>query len=526
MTKKIDPLEGISIDSINIDLMDDAERTKLYKLLKHKEKLQNIQDARNDFLTFVKTVWPQVIIGPHHLLMAQKFQEILDGKLKRLMISVPPRSGKSEFTSWLLPAFIMGKLSESQILHASHTVKLVEGFGRRVRDLINSPIYQEIFPTVKLKKDMKSATSWGIEGTRGVYKAFGTGSALAGVGGNFIILDDIVSEKTVTDGGLDAAWQWYQEGLYTRLMPHGVIIAVATRWSKADPLGRIQGKMKSDPNYEKWDVINIPALNYEEGHYGEDDRITSGHWEEFWSVEDLLRIKSSVGHYAWMSQYMGDPTGRGTGIISGEDIVWWEGAELPRFEYVLQSYDTAFEKDEANDPSSFTMWGVFKPRGVFDGITYDGTRACVMCIGHVTKNWDYPELKKFAMGKYRAYTPDNVLIEEKASGKPMIQELQRAGVPVLGFSPSIATGNKKARYMSVSTMFTEHTVFFPKYYSWAEELAQHLLDYPNGEIDDPVDSTTQALAFIRKGQFVVSKDDEDAVSGVTPSMKPRCYYNC
>jgi len=470
-------------------------------------------------------VWPGVIIGPHHYLMAEKFQQIIDGKLKRLMISVPPRSGKSEFTSWLLPAFLMAKFPESQIIHASHTIKLVEGFGRRIRDLINSPKYQEIFPHISLKKDMKSATTWGIEGTRGVYKAFGTGSALAGVGGNFIILDDIVSEKTVTDGGLDAAWQWYQEGLYTRLMPQGVIIAVATRWSKADPLGRIQSKMANDPNYEKWDVINIPALNYEEGHYGDDDHIVSGHWEEFWSVKDLLRIKASVGIYAWMSQYMGNPTGRGTGVIDEEDVVWWEGSEFPQFEYILQSYDTAFEKDEENDPTAYTMWGVFRPRGVFSGITYDGSRQCVMCIGHVTKNMDYPQLKKFAMGKYRAHSPHNVIIEAKASGKPMIQELRLAGVPIVEYSPSRATGNKKARFFSVSTMFTEHSVFFPKHFQWAEELVQILLDYPNGEIDDPVDSTTQALNFIKKGNWVTSKDDEDAVTTPTSALRPKNYYN-
>lgn len=520
-----DVFDNVDLENIDIDQLPPERQKQFLDLLKEHQRLKNLEEARCDFLTFVKTVWPQVLIGPHHRILAEKFKLILEGKLKRLMISIPPRSGKSEFTSWLLPAFLIAMRPESQILHASHTLNLVEGFGRRIRDLIDSPTYKELFPTVKVRKDMKSATRWGIDGTRGIYRAFGTGSALAGVGGDFIILDDIVSEKTVTDGGLDAAWQWYQEGLYTRLMPGGVIIAVATRWSKADPLGRIQEKMKRDPNYEKWDVINIPAINYAEGHEGDDEYALHSHWEDFWPLKEMLRIKASVGSYAWQSQYMGDPTGRDTGIISSEGIQWWEGSEYPPVEFIIQSYDTAFEKEESHDPTSFTMWGVFTPRGEINGRRYDGQRKAVICLGHITKNMDYPGLKKFALGQYRAHLPDVIVVEAKGSGIPMIQELRRAHLPVHDYSPSIKTGNKRARFIAVSTMFDEGLVFFPKHVPWAEELVQCLLDFPNGTMDDPVDSTTQALNYVRHGRLVSVKDDDDHDIDETPSMAPSTYYN-
>jgi predicted phage terminase large subunit-like protein len=473
---------------------------KVGALIVEAKKTLAFDKAKDDFMVFVNYVWPTFIHGDHHVKMARAFERVATGQCKRLIINMPPRHTKSEFASYLLPAWFLGKFPEKKVIQTSHTAELAVGFGRKVRNLVDSDVYKDIFPAVGLQADSKAAGRWATN-KGGDYFAIGVGGAVTGKGADILIIDDPHSEQEAalaeTNPDIyDKTYEWYTSGPRQRLQPGGAIIIVMTRWSKKDLTGQVV-KSAAQRDGEEWEVIDFPAL------------LPSGRplWPEFWSKIELEALKNELPHAKWMAQYMQQPTSDVSAIIKREWWRIWEDDTPPQCEFLIQSWDTAFLKTQRSDYSACTTWGVFyhpDDRGV--------DQANIILLNAFKQRMEFPELKQKAFEEWKEWEPDSMIVEAKAAGSPLIFELRAMGIPVQEFTPS--KGNDKiARLNAVADLFASGHVWVPNT-SWAEELVEEVASFPSGEHDDLVDSMTQALLRYRRGGFIrLESDYEDEPQG-------------
>jgi len=475
---------------------------KVLKLQLRLAQLEKNELAQNSFLHFVHAMWPEFISGRHHRIIAEKLQRVASGDLKRLIINMAPRHTKSEFASFLFPAWMMGQNPRMKIIQATHTTELAVGFGRKTKNLLDTDEYKEIFPDVRLAADSKASGRWDTS-RGGMYYAVGVGSNLAGRGGDLVIIDDPHSEQTaMSNSGFDDAWDWYTGGPRQRLQPGGSIVLVQTRWSEKDMTGQLLRAMAKDPLADQWEVVELPAI-FDDG---------KPCWPEYWSLEDLTAVKASIPPSKWNAQYQQKPTGEENAIIPREWWRIWEGENIPQLQYVIQSYDTAFTKRERSDFSAITTWGVFYPE--------EGGPPNLILLDAKKGRYDFPELKALAFEEYEYWDPDTVIIEAKASGLPLTHEMRQTGIPVVNFTPS--KGNDKvSRVYAVTPLFEAGMVWAPDK-SWAEELIEEVAAFPEGEYDDLVDSMTQALMRYRQGNFIQLPTDD--WHDVEKSAMVRAYY--
>ena len=469
----------------------DEVSEKALKLQLRLAQLDRIDACNKSFLTFVRAMWPEFIAGNHHKIIAEKLERVATGDLKRLIVNMPPRHTKSEFASFLFPAWMIGKNPNMKIIQATHTTELAVGFGRKVKNLLERDDYMEVFPESKLSADSKASGRWDTA-RGGMYYAVGVGSNLAGRGGDLIVIDDPHSEQTaMSTAGFDDAWDWYTGGPRQRLQPGGAIVLVMTRWSEKDLTGQLIRAQGRDKDADQWEVVELPAI------------MPSGSscWPQYWPLPDLEAVKASIPVSKWNAQYQQNPTGDETSILKREWWNVWEKDQVPALQYVIQSYDTAFSKKESADFSAITTWGVFYPE--------EGGTPNLILLDSQKDRWDFPELKKVAYDLYKYWDPETVIIEAKATGMPLTHELRNMGIPVVNFTPS--RGNDKlSRVHSVAPLFESGFIWAPDE-QWAHELIEECAAFPNGEYDDLVDSTTQALMRYRQGNFIeLPSDDWDA----------------
>ena len=477
----------------------DSKRLKLELRL---AQLERNEKCQNDFLTFVRAMWPEFIAGRHHKIIADKFERVARGELKRLIINMAPRHTKSEFASFLFPAWMMGRDPRMKIIQATHTTELAVNFGRKVKNLLETDEYHEVFPEVKLAVDSKASGRWDTN-KGGMYYAVGVGSNLAGRGGDLVIIDYPHSEQTaMSNSGFDDAWEWYTGGPRQRLQPGGSIVLVQTRWSEKDMTGQLLRSMAKDPLADQWEVVELPAI------FDNDEPC----WPEFWSIEDLTAVRASIPPSKWNAQYQQNPTGEENAIIPRDWWKRWERDVVPQLEYVIQSYDTAFSKRETADFSAITTWGVFRPD--------EGGPPNLILLDSKKGRWDFPELKEKAYEAYGYWDPDTVIVEAKASGTPLTDELRQIGIPVVNFTPSKGA-DKVTRVHAVSPLFEAGMVWAPDEV-FADELIEEVAAFPNGEYDDLVDSMTQALMRYRRGNFVRLPTDDWEEEEV--GMRVHAYY--
>jgi predicted phage terminase large subunit-like protein len=469
------------------------EQEMFFEQLAEYEGSLKREKAQGDFSAFVKEMWPGFIDGRHHKVMAKKFEEIAEGKIKRLIINMPPRHTKSEFASFLLPAWFLGKYPGKKIIQTSNTAELAVGFGRKVRNLVDSDVYSKIFPNVNLRSDSKAAGRWSTN-ANGEYFAIGVGGTVTGKGADLLIIDDPHSEQeaalAASDPSVfDKVYEWYTSGPRQRLQPGGSIVVVMTRWAKRDLTGKILQSM-IDKDGETWEVINFPAI------------LPSGNplWPEFWSLEELLALQLELPASKWNAQYQQSPTSEEGAIVKREWWKEWKGDNPPKCEFIIQSWDTAFTKNERSDYSACTTWGVFY-------LNENEKDPNVILLDAFKRRMEFPELKEKAFNHYKEWEPDAFIVEAKASGAPLIYELRAMGIPVSEFTPS--RGNDKmVRINSVSDLFASGKVWAPAT-RWADELIEEMAAFPNSDHDDLVDSSTQALIRFRKGGFLRLQTDEE-----------------
>ena len=453
-----------------------------------KEHLRKLNLAEKRFIPFVKHVWPEFIEGDHHRKIAKKFEDIANGKIKRLIVNMPPRHTKSEFASYLFPAWMVGKNPKLKVIQTTHTGELAVRFGRKMKNLVDTNEFAQIFDECKIAADSKAAGRWETN-KGGEYYAAGIGGAITGRGADLLIIDDPHSEQdALSDTALDSAYEWYTSGPRQRLQPGGSIVIVMTRWSTKDLTGQLL-KAQTEPKADQWEVIEFPAI------LPSDKPV----WPNYWKLEELESVKASLSEAKWQAQWQQNPTSEEGSIIKREWWKKWEEEDIPDLVHVIQSYDTAFSKKETADFSAITTWGVF----------YPPNKGPHLILVDVEKGrWDFPELKKIALEQYKYWEPESVIVEQKASGTPLTHELRQIGVPVLNFTPS--KGNDKhVRVNSVAPIFEAGKVYIPDR-RWAEEMIEECAAFPYGDHDDLVDSMTQAVLRFRQGNFVnLPSDFED-----------------
>jgi predicted phage terminase large subunit-like protein len=481
-------------------------KRKAKDLIEKYDEFLTQERGKISFLDFVKHVYPGYMVGQHHLKLAQIFEDIANGKKKRVIVNIAPRHGKSELISYLAPAWFLGKYPQKKIIMASHTADLAVNFGRRVRNLVGSDDYKEIFPQVELQADSKSASRWGTN-FNGEYFAIGVGGALAGRGADLFIIDDPHSEQDAKTGRPDVflpAWEWFQSGPLQRLMPGGAIVIVMTRWSKLDLTGQIEKQLEANDDVDKWEVIQFPAIK--------DDGESL--WPEFWPVEELLAKKAALDIRYWNAQYLQNPVSEEGALIKREWWNIWDKDTPPDCEFIIMSLDAAQEANNRADYNALTTWGVFFNEEVNN---YN-----IILLNAIKKRLEFPELKKLVLEEYKAWEPDAFMVEKKSNGAALYQELRRMGIPVGEFTPGKGQ-DKIARVNAISDLFSGGVVWAPSH-RWAKDVIEECNDFPSGLNDDLVDSTTLALLRFRQGGFIRLPNDEPEDDMLYKYRKKAAYY--
>jgi predicted phage terminase large subunit-like protein len=475
--------------------MNRFEKLAFLDDLNEQENRFSLKAAQSDPISFAKQVYPGFKVGPQHRKLAKIFQDVIEGKKKRVIINIAPRMGKSEFSSYLFPAYFLGKYPDKKIIMATHTAGLSEDFGRRVRNLIESDEYKEVFSNTVIADDQKAAGKWST-GAGGQYYAVGVGGALAGRGADLFVIDDPHSEQDIkvnSRAAFDNAWSWFQTGPLQRLMPGGAIIVIMTRWSLIDLTGRLIDYNIKNPDSVPWELVELPAIL----DAGTDHEKSL--WPAQWPLELLQATRQQLDPRYWNAQYMQNPTSDMAALISRKDWKIWDKEDPPKCEYVIQSWDTAHETKTTSDYSACTTWGVWYNNE-------DKNNPNLILLDAFKDRLTFPELKIAALKHYKEWKPDAFIVEKKAAGAPLIQELRMIGIPVQEFTPS--RGNDKmVRLNAVADLFTSGKVWAPDT-RWAKEVIEEIASFPVGEHDDFVDTCTQALLRYRQGGFISLDSDE------------------
>ena len=415
---------------------------------------------------------------------------------------------KSEFASYLLPAWFLGQFPKKKVMQISNTGELAEGFGRKVRNLVDSDEYRRIFPDVKLRTDSKAAGRWNTN-HQGDYFAAGVGGTVTGRGADLLIIDDPHSENDAVIAQYnpeiyDKVFSWYSSGPRQRLQPGGAIIIVMTRWSLADLTGQILDHSAKNGG-DQWEVVEFPAI------------MPSGRplWPEFWSIEELEAVKAEIPVGKWQAQYQQQPTSEVTAIIKREWWQKWPKKDPPPCDYVLMSMDTAFEKKTSADYSAIVIFGVWSN-------PEDGDQPNLILLEAWRDRLEFPDLKIKTLEMYEEWQPDGIIIEKKASGAPLIYELRRMDIPAQEFTPSRGQ-DKISRLNAISDIFASGKVWAPAT-RWADEVINEVASFPSGRNDDFVDAVSLALSRFRSGGLISSAKDKDMDDDLWSYRRKASYY--
>lgn len=291
----------------------------------------------------------------------------------------------------------------------------------------------------------------------------------------------------------DKVFEWYSSGPRQRLQPGGAIVIVMTRWAKRDLTGQIVNASVKKEGSSEWEVIELPAI------------MPSGDplWPEFWSIDELQKLKIELPISKWSAQYQQDPTSEEGALIKRDWWNVWEGASPPACDAVIVAMDTAFSKTERSDYSACVCFGVFNhPNASGKPIPN------LILLDAWKDKLEFPELKATTVQYHKDWNPDMFIVEKKASGAPLIAELRNAGIPVQEFTPTRATGDKIVRVNAITDIFASGVVWAPDD-QFAIDVVEECAAFPSGDHDDYVDAVTMALMRFRQGGFIIPTDEEE-----------------
>jgi predicted phage terminase large subunit-like protein len=492
-------LEQLGVTLTDVLRLPPEQQAKVVKLLQDYREATLFERARNSFIDFLRYMWPEIeagpfIEGPHHRKLGEALDRVASGQCKRLIVTLPPRHTKSVCVSKALPLYYLGRHPHAQIIQSSNVYGLAQKFGRTVRDAVKSPRFRALFPEIELSSTSSAAGEWGVS-TGGEYFAVGVGGAVAGRGAHLFVVDD---PHTDDEGALglfrpevfNFAYDWYKTAPLQRLQPGGAIVVCMTRWGKNDLVGQILASAGG----AEYEVINFPAIV-------ETDRGRSPLWPQFWSLEALENTHRDVGELKWQAQYMQQPAAVEVAMVKPDAWRPWVGSrgvrkDPPKCLYVVQSWDTAFSTRTAANYSACTTWGIAE----FDDPDTGNQTHFAILLNAWRGKIDFPELKRRAKELYAEWEPDRLLVEARATGMPLIQELRQAGLPVaaidVGRGQNRLHNDKVTRVNAIVDMFASKMVWFVPDPS-TNEVIQEFLDFPAGVNDDLVDSSTHALTHLK-----------------------------
>lgn len=450
--------------------------------------------SRVNLLAFIKATFPSYEVGWFHREICaclQKFiADVADRKSPRLILTIPPRHGKSQIVSREFPPWTFGIFPDWEIISASYGADLAIKMGRDVQNIMESDEYAEIFPNVRLKDarifgSEKTKIAFEIPGHRGAYKGAGVDGGITGRGAHILIIDDPFKNRKDADSPTirQNVWDWYTSTAYTRLAPGGGILITHTRWHEDDLVGRLLRKEKENGGAENWKVINFPAIaEHDEKHRKKGEAL---HPQRY-PLDALERIKNTLGSYDFNALYQQRPTARGGGIFKRSWIRYYK-TRPQYFDKVIQSWDFTFKGGDGSDNVAGSVWG--KVGGnyylldlVWEKLDFVGQ---IRAMLRLTNKW--PE----AYGK---------VVEDKANGPAVISALSRKVPGIIGYTPR---EGKEGRAYAVSPLFEAGNVFIPEQSPenpWVNDYVDELTSFPNAPHDDAVDSTTQALLhFMKEG---------------------------
>lgn len=459
----------------NLDALSEDERHELDLITETLHQRQHAAACRDDLLLFCKAMQDDYKVGAHHRVLAKLLMEMERGEKDRITVSLPPRHGKSMLVSTYYPAWYLGKHPEKKVIIVSHTADLAVDFGRKMRNIVASPVYRDIFPDITLSADSKSAGRWDTN-QGGTFYACGVGSSLAGRGADLLLCDDLHSEQDVLAGNyetFDRAYEWFTFGARTRLMPQGRIAVIGTRWHESDVIGRLIKDMTLSFKADQYEVVEFPAI------LNDNTPEKKALWPEFFDLDALERTKASMPSYQWMAQFQQQPTGKEAAIVKREWWRWWKEPKPPTCDYVIMALDAAAEEHNRADFTSITTWGVFY-------VEAEETHNIIL-LNAIKERMEFPELKKKALEQYKQWEPDAFIVEKKSSGTPLYQELRRMDIIVQEYTPVRGAANnpntKMARLNSISDIIKSGLVWVPQT-RWAEEVVDEVCGFPNAANDD------------------------------------------
>jgi predicted phage terminase large subunit-like protein len=503
--------EDIELLVNNIDQFDEAEQEEILQVAQTLADRRHAEVCRNDLIEFCKAMQSDYKVGKHHRILANMLMSIAEGRKDRVCVNIPPRHGKSQLVSIYFPAWFIGKYPNKKVLMVSHTADLAVDFGRKVRNIIDTPVYKQIFPTVTLAQDSKSAGRWNTN-VGGEYYACGVGSALAGRGADLLLVDDPHNEQDIINGNFevfDKAYEWFTYGARTRLMPGGRVAIIQTRWHLNDLTGRVVADMSKNPGSDQYEVVEFPAL------FESNDGSQRALWPEFYDVEALLRTKASMPLFQWNAQYQQNPTAEEASLVKREWWNVWTGETPPNCEYIIMSLDAAAESHNRADFTALTTWGVW----------FNEEADChnIILLNSIKKRLEFPELKRLALEEYKFWEPDSFIVEKKSNGAALYQEMRRMGLPVQEYTPHRGSGDKLARLNAVTDIVSSKLCWVPQT-RWAEEVVEEIAGFPFMPNDDLVDSTVMALMRFRQGGFIKLPSDEKDEPRYFKSHRKAAYY--
>lgn len=433
-------------------------------------------------------------LASHLELLDQRLYDLAAGRIKRLMVFMPPRHGKSELCSKYYPAWYVGRY-KGRVILTSYEASFAASWGRLARNVLT-----EWGPSVfgvKVSQGSSAADHWeldGAEGQRGVMYTAGVGGAITGKGASLLIVDDPVKnmEEAQSLTMRDKAWQWYTSTAYTRLEPDGRVLIIQTRWHEDDLSGRILAHAKSEGDTEPWHVLSLPAIaETDESHaIAGDVPFTRSEGEALWperfSPQRLAAIRTDVGGSVWSALYQQHPTPDG-GLIWRRE--WFKRYSplggMPQFVRVVQAIDTAFKTGVANDYSVIATWGC--------------TENAFYLIDLWRERVEYPDLKRAIADQAAKHKPAAIYVEDAASGQSIIQELNReTRLPILALRPM---GSKEARAAAVTPLAEAGKVYVPDGAPWLSDFIDEHVAFPRGAHDDMCDTTSMALENVAPRGF-------------------------
>lgn len=460
------------------------------------EEALRLERARRGLLNFTRFTKPNYQVNWHHRLMAAKLNQIVDGTLTRLIITVPPRHGKSELVSVRFPAYLFGRQPKAQVIAASYNATLAGKMNRAVQRVIDSPDYRQLFPETTLSGKAIRSTSEGnwlrntdefeIVGHGGFYRSAGVGGSATGYGATVGLIDDFVKNREEANSQTyrERNWDWYTSTFYSRLEKNGAMIICATRWHEDDLIGRLLQQAKENPKADQWTVLNLPA--YAEDTENSDDPRQPGEplWPGKYDKEKLELIRNVQGERNWVSLYQQRPAPAEGQVVKNS---WWRfWRELPvDVDYLCASADLNAKDRDTSDFTVITVWARSGPN--------------FYLIDMVRDRMGWIEQKR-ALERVTAQYPDlnAVFIEDAANGIALIQEARSTVPGVVAVTPR---GSKITRLEAVSALIEAGNVFLPDVtlpgYEWSQKVQDEVGVFPSGAHDDIVDSLSQALSQMR-----------------------------